>query len=81
MSPVSVLFVSIMFSRRLQDMSSKRLQDMSSRRVEDVFKTNKCLPGYLLLLDRKFVSPCWNEEVGKKNVSFLGETVFAAWNF
>ena len=31
------MFLSIVSSRRLQDMSSRRLQDMSSRRLEDVF--------------------------------------------
>ena len=44
-SPVSILLVSIMSSRRLQDMSSRHLQDMSSRRLEDVLKTSKCLLG------------------------------------
>ena len=32
----SILLVSIMSSRRLQDMSSRRLQDMSSRRLQDM---------------------------------------------
>ena len=31
----SILLVSIMSSRRLQDMSSRHLQDMSSRRLQD----------------------------------------------
>ena len=43
--PVSILFVSIISSRRLQEMSSRCLQDMSWRRLEDVFGvTNFCLP-------------------------------------
>ena len=33
--PVSILFVSIKSSRRLQGMSSRHLQDMSSRRLQD----------------------------------------------
>ena len=35
-SPVSILFLSILSSRRLQDMSSRRLQDMSSRHLQDM---------------------------------------------
>ena len=31
----------------------RRLQDMSWRRLEDVFKTNKCLLGYLIFWDHK----------------------------
>ena len=39
------MFVSIISSRRLQEMSSRCLQDMSWRRLEDVFGvTNFCLP-------------------------------------
>ena len=43
--PVSIFFVPIVSSRRLQDMSSRHLQDMSSRRLQDmssrhVFKTS-----------------------------------------
>ena len=36
-SPVSILFLSIVSSRRLQDMSSKHLEDKSSRRLQDGF--------------------------------------------
>ena len=36
-SPVSILFLFIVSSRRLQDMSSRYLPDMSSRRLQDVF--------------------------------------------
>ena len=35
-SPVSILFLFIVSSRRLQDMSSRHLQDMSSRRLQDM---------------------------------------------
>ena len=42
----SISFLSIVSSRRLQDMPSKHLEDKSSRRLQDVFKTNKCLLGY-----------------------------------
>ena len=40
----SILFVSIVSSRRLQDMSSRHLQDMSSRRLQDMSSrpTNVC---------------------------------------
>ena len=36
-SPVSILFLFIVSSRRLQGMSSRLLQDMPSRRLQDVF--------------------------------------------
>ena len=35
-SPVSILFVSIISSRCLQDMSWRHLQDMSSRHIQDI---------------------------------------------
>ena len=49
----SVSFLSIVSSRRLQDMPSKHLEVKSSRRLQDVFKTNK----YLLVFRKhlKFV--------------------------
>ena len=37
MSPVSISFLSIVSSRRLQDMPSKHLEDKSSRRLQDVY--------------------------------------------
>ena len=40
-SPVSILFVSIVCLRRLQDMSSRHLQGMSSRRLQDM--PSRCL--------------------------------------
>ena len=48
LSPVSILLVSIMSSRRLHDMSSRHHQDMSSRRLQrNNFSSSKTSSGGL----------------------------------
>ena len=62
-SSVSILFVSIMSSRRLQDISSRHLQGMSSIILENIFSAT-CLSSKTssrLLVRRKIVTlkTCW----------------------
>ena len=59
-SPVSILFASIMSSGRLQEMSLRQLQDMSSRRLEEVFSvTNFRLPRRLGKRKIVTLKTCW----------------------
>ena len=62
----SILFVSIVSSRRLQDMSSRHLQDMFSRLLQDVFSvTIFCLPRRLGRQN------CYTEDLLKTNKCLL----------
>ena len=77
-SQLSILFVFIMSSRRLQDISSRHLQDMSSRHLRDVFSvTIFCLSRRLQDALEGIKLLCWRrvENVFKANKCLLDSKV------